>query len=100
MENSTSFCEMAMSWPLQNAQPCGAKLKPKQRISPIYGEAIVFSSISRREDALQEDDESYAKRRHQVRVRLAAARVAAGACIHGMGNERWQRRHSLKRVER
>src|SRR5712691_11912153 len=99
MENSTSFAAMARSWPLQNAQPCGAKLKPKQRISPIYGEAIVRSSIPRRENALQEDHESNAERRHQIGVRLAAAGVAACTRGHGMRNERRQRRRLLKRIE-
>src|ERR1041385_4807971 len=35
MAKSASNCEMAKFWPLQNAQFTGAKLKPKQRISPI-----------------------------------------------------------------
>src|SRR5262249_54662264 len=97
--NSASFCAMDRSWPLQSAQPRGAKLKPKQRISPIYGSAIVFSSIPRWEDARQEDDETDAERRHQIGVRLAAARGAAGSRGHGMTNERRQRRRPLKRVE-
>ena len=35
--NNAEFCEIAISWPLQNAQPAGAKVPPNIRISPRNG---------------------------------------------------------------
>src|SRR5205085_4963279 len=77
-----------MSCPLQNAQLCGAKLKPKQRISPTYGSAMLTLLIARGENALQVNDETDALRRHQVGVRLAAAYGAERTAIHSVKNER------------
>jgi len=37
IENRAVFCEIARSWPLQNAQPRGAKLPPNIIIWPING---------------------------------------------------------------
>src|ERR1700687_2332510 len=88
-----------MSWPLQNAQPNGANWKPKARISPIYGEAMLLSSIARRENALQVDVERDALRRHQVAVRLASAHGAACAPGQDMRNKRRKRRRPLKGIE-
>ena len=39
------FCEMGRSWPSQNAQPFGAKLKPKMRISATKGSAMVTPQV-------------------------------------------------------
>ena len=36
-ENKAVFCAMDVIWPLQSAQSSGAKLNPKDRISPTYG---------------------------------------------------------------
>src|ERR1700755_472633 len=39
-EKSALFCAMDISWPLQNAQPLGAKLNPNCCICPKKGSAI------------------------------------------------------------
>src|SRR3954465_16069598 len=70
--NRVSFSAIGSSWPLQNAQPAGAKLPPNIRISPTYGEDM---SVPAREDALQGDDPVQHQQRLAVLVRLAAADV-------------------------
>src|SRR5688500_5499811 len=59
-----------MIWPSHHAQPFGAKLKGKMRISATNGSAIGRSSGRAREDPEQGDDEVDAEVRLEVRVRL------------------------------
>jgi hypothetical protein len=40
---SAVFWLIGKVWPLQEAQPCGGKLKPKILISPRYGSDTVVS---------------------------------------------------------
>src|SRR5690242_5111493 len=86
--NSALFCAIDISWPLHCAQPFGAKVKPKLRISPIKGSAMAPSSTTRRENALEGDDETDAERGHQIGVRLVAAGGPADARRQSDGNRR------------
>src|SRR5919205_757948 len=73
---STSFSLMGMVWPLQKAQPAGAKLPPNILISPTYGSGILAPPlVMRREDALEGDDEVQHEVGHPVLVRLRPADV-------------------------
>src|SRR5579884_4303703 len=71
-ENSAVFCESGSSCPSQNAQPLGAKLNAKIRISATNG-FMTFLRL-RRINAEQRDDETHREERLEVVVRLAAAR--------------------------
>src|ERR1700730_9929444 len=64
---------MDMIWPSQTAQPLGAKLKGKMRISATKGLAMAISLGLRREDAEQRDDEVDAEIGLEVAVRLVSA---------------------------
>src|ERR1051325_2314806 len=66
---------MGSRWRWQNAQPVGAKLQPKMRISATKGDDMVSSPslVLRREHAEERNDEADAEVRHHVLVRLAAA---------------------------
>src|SRR6185437_424147 len=89
--NSAVFCWIDMSWPLLNAQPLGAKLKPMSLISEGYCELTIVSSVSQPprqagsvdavglsgslwEQALQGDAHAERQRGHHVVVRQAASR--------------------------
>ena len=43
--NRVSFSEIGMGWPLQNAQPAGAKFPANILISPMKGWAMSVSSV-------------------------------------------------------
>src|SRR4051812_21114965 len=63
---------MDMSWPSQNAQPFGAKLKGNMRTSATNG-LDMGASGGRREKAVHGDDEVHAQIRLHVVVRLRAS---------------------------
>src|SRR5947199_10225974 len=78
-----------MSWPSHRAQPFGAKLPVKMRISARNGlDIIVYCCpepgglVLRGEDALQRDDEIQHEVRRHVLVRLAAAGGAEVRRVH------------------
>src|SRR4028118_1869541 len=95
---------MGMICPLHIAQPSGAKLNPKMRISATKGSAILVSddeitgwyggwapSVLAGEDAVQRDDVADAKVRLHVVVRL----VAADRLDHLRGERHARRRRDV-----
>src|SRR5579859_4122585 len=87
--NSALKFAIGTAWPLQKAQSNGAKLKPKQRISPTNGCDMGCSSVPARENANERNAEADAQRRHQIAVRLT---VANGRDHRGRQRMRGQRR--------
>src|SRR6185295_11057736 len=71
-ENSAVFCESGSNWPSHQAQPLGAKLNGKIRISATNGSMDCLSGL-RREDPEQGNDETDAEIGLEIGVRLAAA---------------------------
>src|SRR5688572_15615170 len=71
--NSAVFCESGINCPSHHAQPFGAKLKGKMRISATNGSATLRSSCRGREDSEQTDDKVNTQVRLEVRVRLGAS---------------------------
>src|SRR5688572_10087103 len=76
-ENSAVFCESGRSWPSHQAQPLGAKLNGKIRISATNGSAMTNSGWTG-EETKQRNDVVNAQIRLKIRVRLAAADRADG----------------------
>src|SRR5687767_14999097 len=83
-ENSAVFCEMGRSWPSHRAQPWGAKLNGKMRISATNGSAMTLLGW-RREDAEQRDDEVDAQVGLEVLVRLVAPSGQDHGGVEGPG---------------
>ena len=81
-----------------NAQPLGAKLNGKMRISATKGSAMMSSSGRRRENAEQRDDEVDAEIGLEVGVRLAAADGANRGRRH-VGGEAFHLRKMFTSVE-
>jgi hypothetical protein len=74
-ENNAVFWAMGKSWPLQKAQPRGAKLPANILISAIKGSDMPSSLTSGRVDSHQGNDKMYTQKGHQIRMRLAAAGI-------------------------
>src|SRR5579884_1127293 len=92
MEKSAVFCVIARSWPLHSAYRTGAKFRPHMRISPIYGVDIETSpsSILRRENAKESNQERDRKRRHHVLVRQAASGGRERLWVHRNRRRVWR----------
>src|SRR5256714_5000669 len=69
-EKSAVFCEIGRILPSQNAQPLGAKLNPKMRISATNGSTAALLTRAR-EYPEQRDDEVDAQVRLEIVVWLA-----------------------------
>src|SRR5437868_1646167 len=80
---------MGISWPSQKAQPVGAKLKGKTRISATNGSAMRRLLGLRRKDAEQRDDEIDAEIGLEVLVRLVSPRRRNRA-RRKRGDRRWR----------
>src|SRR5579871_749797 len=87
--NSALKFAIGTAWPLQKAQSTGAKLKPKQRISPTNGCDMGCSSVPARENANERNAKADAQRRHQIAMGLVIADGRAYACRQHMRDERW-----------
>ncbi len=78
------FWLIGRSWPLQSAQPLGAKLKGKILISATNGSHGYPSPLGLRgEDPLQSDDEVEHQIGRHVVMRLVAAGSGDAGRVHG-----------------
>src|SRR3954447_20992814 len=81
-ENSAVFWDIGSSCPLHHAQPLGAKLNGKIRISATNGSAIGVLLRLGGIEAEQRDDEVNSQVRLPVVVRLAAASLRDRPRVH------------------
>src|SRR4051812_40836274 len=86
---------MGSNCPSQKAQPFGAKLNGKMRISATNGSAIIFLLGRGREDSEERDDEIHTEVRLKVIMRLAAASGRYGGGVQRRGSRSGRKIHDL-----